>query len=135
MFALEVSKSEACERKQPRSYLKLWNQCSQSVQSQMSVLLLTGGERERMTTNHETYLLMASTQNDMEDWVKTIRRVIWAPFGGGQSTQTCFLTALNLSDFIGTACFARLLSNVCFYLSFTCRNCHVFKYRLAPYVM
>uniref|UniRef100_A0A8B9GP72 Rho GTPase activating protein 24 n=1 Tax=Astyanax mexicanus TaxID=7994 RepID=A0A8B9GP72_ASTMX len=36
-----------------------------------------------MTANHETYLLMASTQNDMEDWVKTIRRVIWAPFGGG----------------------------------------------------
>ncbi|XP_056146517.1 rho GTPase-activating protein 24 [Lampris incognitus] len=36
-----------------------------------------------MTSNHETYLLMASTQNDMEDWVKTIRRVIWAPFGGG----------------------------------------------------
>ncbi|MBN3275632.1 RHG24 protein, partial [Polyodon spathula] len=41
-----------------------------------------GGDRERMTANHETYLLMASTQNDMEDWVKTIRRVIWAPFGG-----------------------------------------------------
>lgn len=36
-----------------------------------------------MTTNHETYLLMATAQNDMEDWVKTIRRVIWAPFGGG----------------------------------------------------
>ncbi|XP_069486510.1 rho GTPase-activating protein 24 isoform X2 [Ambystoma mexicanum] len=44
---------------------------------------LPGGERERMTANHETYLLMASTQNDMEDWVKSIRRVIWAPFGGG----------------------------------------------------
>ncbi|XP_053267058.1 rho GTPase-activating protein 24 isoform X4 [Pleuronectes platessa] len=42
-----------------------------------------GADRERMTANHETYLLMASTQNDMEDWVKTIRRVIWAPFGGG----------------------------------------------------
>ncbi|XP_073679997.1 rho GTPase-activating protein 24 isoform X2 [Garra rufa] len=42
-----------------------------------------GGDRERMTSNHETYLLMASTQNDMEDWVKSIRRVIWAPFGGG----------------------------------------------------
>lgn len=135
MFALEVSKSEACERKQPCSYLKLWNQCSQSVQSQMSVLLLTGGERERMTTNHETYLLMASTQNDMEDWVKTIRRVIWAPFGGGQYTQTCFLTALNFLDFIETACFACLLSHVCFYLSFTCRNCQVFKYLLALYVM
>ncbi|KAF3701934.1 Rho-type GTPase-activating protein 24 [Channa argus] len=45
--------------------------------------VLPGGDRERMTANHETYLLMASTQNDMEDWVKTIRRVIWAPFGGG----------------------------------------------------
>uniref|UniRef100_A0AAX7SPP4 Rho GTPase-activating protein 24 n=1 Tax=Astatotilapia calliptera TaxID=8154 RepID=A0AAX7SPP4_ASTCA len=45
--------------------------------------VIPGGERERMTANHETYLLMASTQNDMEDWVKTIRRVIWAPFGGG----------------------------------------------------
>ncbi|XP_013861917.1 rho GTPase-activating protein 24 isoform X2 [Austrofundulus limnaeus] len=42
-----------------------------------------GGDKERMTNNHETYLLMASSQNDMEDWVKTIRRVIWAPFGGG----------------------------------------------------
>ncbi|KAM3938440.1 rho GTPase-activating protein 24 isoform 3-T3 [Leptodactylus fuscus] len=41
------------------------------------------GDRDRMTANHETYLLMASTQNDMEDWVKSIRRVIWAPFGGG----------------------------------------------------
>ncbi|XP_068089602.1 rho GTPase-activating protein 24 isoform X3 [Hyperolius riggenbachi] len=44
---------------------------------------MEGGDRERMTANHETYLLMASTQNDMEDWVKSIRRVIWAPFGGG----------------------------------------------------
>uniref|UniRef100_A0A9J8D9N9 Rho GTPase-activating protein 24 n=1 Tax=Cyprinus carpio carpio TaxID=630221 RepID=A0A9J8D9N9_CYPCA len=45
--------------------------------------VIPGGDRERMTSNHETYLLMASTQNDMEDWVKSIRRVIWAPFGGG----------------------------------------------------
>ncbi|KFP06992.1 Rho GTPase-activating protein 24, partial [Calypte anna] len=43
----------------------------------------SGRDQERMTANHETYLLMASTQNDMEDWVKSIRRVIWAPFGGG----------------------------------------------------
>ncbi|XP_049645712.1 rho GTPase-activating protein 24 isoform X2 [Suncus etruscus] len=41
------------------------------------------GDRDRMTANHESYLLMASTQNDMEDWVKAIRRVIWGPFGGG----------------------------------------------------
>ncbi|KAF0031590.1 hypothetical protein F2P81_016145 [Scophthalmus maximus] len=45
--------------------------------------VIPGADRERMTANHDTYLLMASTQNDMEDWVKTIRRVIWAPFGGG----------------------------------------------------
>lgn len=50
-------------------------------------VLSVGGDRERMTSNHETYLLMASTQNDMEDWVKSIRRVIWAPFGGGELLQ------------------------------------------------
>lgn len=57
-----------------------------------------------MTANHETYLLMASTQNDMEDWVKSIRRVIWAPFGGGESlrehavlTDTQRLTGVLLS--------------------------------------
>uniref|UniRef100_A0A8C2FT75 Rho GTPase activating protein 22 n=1 Tax=Cyprinus carpio TaxID=7962 RepID=A0A8C2FT75_CYPCA len=33
--------------------------------------------------DHEAFLLMANSQNDMEDWVKAIRRVIWAPFGGG----------------------------------------------------
>ncbi|XP_015195665.1 rho GTPase-activating protein 24 isoform X2 [Lepisosteus oculatus] len=49
----------------------------------MDYIFNQGADRERMTANHETYLLMASTQNDMEDWVKTIRRVIWAPFGGG----------------------------------------------------
>lgn len=48
-----------------------------------------------MTSNHETYLLMASTQNDMEDWVKTIRRVIWAPFGGGQCNKTHIRSLLS----------------------------------------
>uniref|UniRef100_A0A8B9P0M6 Rho GTPase activating protein 22 n=1 Tax=Apteryx owenii TaxID=8824 RepID=A0A8B9P0M6_APTOW len=28
-----------------------------------------------------SFLLMANSQNEMEDWVKAIRRVIWAPFG------------------------------------------------------
>ncbi|XP_069719355.1 rho GTPase-activating protein 22 isoform X4 [Phaenicophaeus curvirostris] len=42
-----------------------------------------GGDREKMPVNHEAFLLMANSQNEMEDWVKAIRRVIWAPFGGG----------------------------------------------------
>ncbi|NXU48404.1 RHG22 protein, partial [Turnix velox] len=41
------------------------------------------GDQEKMPANHETFLLMANSQNEMEDWVKAIRRVIWAPFGGG----------------------------------------------------
>lgn len=61
------------------------NNCTGCESLQLCVCSLSaGGDRERMTSNHETYLLMASTQNDMEDWVKTIRRVIWAPFGGGE---------------------------------------------------
>ncbi|XP_071668055.1 rho GTPase-activating protein 22 isoform X2 [Patagioenas fasciata] len=41
------------------------------------------GDREKTPVNHEAFLLMANSQNEMEDWVKAIRRVIWAPFGGG----------------------------------------------------
>ncbi|NWY03971.1 RHG22 protein, partial [Nothoprocta ornata] len=41
------------------------------------------GDHEKMPVNHEAFLLMANSQNEMEDWVKAIRRVIWAPFGGG----------------------------------------------------
>ncbi|NXJ07142.1 RHG22 protein, partial [Odontophorus gujanensis] len=41
------------------------------------------GDREKIPVNHEAFLLMANSQSEMEDWVKAIRRVIWAPFGGG----------------------------------------------------
>ncbi|NWV56744.1 RHG24 protein, partial [Daphoenositta chrysoptera] len=57
--------------------------CNEESPGKFLFEIVPGGDRERMTANHETYLLMASTQNDMEDWVKSIRRVIWAPFGGG----------------------------------------------------
>uniref|UniRef100_A0A8C2WK78 Rho GTPase-activating protein 24 n=1 Tax=Cyclopterus lumpus TaxID=8103 RepID=A0A8C2WK78_CYCLU len=33
--------------------------------------------------DHESLLLMANSQSDMEEWVRAIRRVIWAPLGGG----------------------------------------------------
>ncbi|XP_076025771.1 rho GTPase-activating protein 22 isoform X1 [Genypterus blacodes] len=42
-----------------------------------------GGEKDRAPISHESFLLMANAQTDMDDWVKAIRRVIWAPFGGG----------------------------------------------------
>uniref|UniRef100_A0A3Q1HTB2 Rho GTPase activating protein 22 n=2 Tax=Anabas testudineus TaxID=64144 RepID=A0A3Q1HTB2_ANATE len=41
------------------------------------------GEKDRAPISHESFLLMANSQADMDDWVKAIRRVIWAPFGGG----------------------------------------------------
>ncbi|XP_017320199.1 rho GTPase-activating protein 22 isoform X1 [Ictalurus punctatus] len=44
---------------------------------------VTGTEKDRSAPSHDAFLLMANSQNDMEDWVKAIRRVIWAPFGGG----------------------------------------------------
>ncbi|KAM8924440.1 rho GTPase-activating protein 22 [Pelodytes ibericus] len=37
---------------------------------------------DKVAVNHEAFLLMANSQNEMEDWVRAIRRVIWAPFGG-----------------------------------------------------
>uniref|UniRef100_A0A8C2WFX0 Rho GTPase activating protein 22 n=1 Tax=Cyclopterus lumpus TaxID=8103 RepID=A0A8C2WFX0_CYCLU len=41
------------------------------------------GEKDRSGISHESLLLMANSQSDMEEWVRAIRRVIWAPLGGG----------------------------------------------------
>ncbi|NXY41407.1 RHG22 protein, partial [Ceuthmochares aereus] len=58
---------------------------SSELNAKRFVFCLSGGagDREKMPVNHESFLLMANSQNEMEDWVKAIRRVIWAPFGGG----------------------------------------------------
>ncbi|KAJ3610110.1 hypothetical protein NHX12_022204 [Muraenolepis orangiensis] len=42
-----------------------------------------GGEKERMGVSHESFMLMATSQSDMEDWVRTIRRAVWSQLGGG----------------------------------------------------
>ncbi|XP_071386548.1 rho GTPase-activating protein 22 [Centroberyx affinis] len=42
-----------------------------------------GGEKDRTGISHESFLLMANSQSDMEEWVRAIRRAIWAPLGGG----------------------------------------------------
>lgn len=53
-------------------------------------LCLAGGarEQEKVSPNPEAVLLMASSQRDMEDWVQAIRRVIWAPLGGGTARSS-----------------------------------------------
>uniref|UniRef100_A0A3Q1CNU0 Rho GTPase activating protein 22 n=1 Tax=Amphiprion ocellaris TaxID=80972 RepID=A0A3Q1CNU0_AMPOC len=41
------------------------------------------GEKDRTGISHESFLLMANSQSDMDEWVRAIRRAIWAPLGGG----------------------------------------------------
>ncbi|XP_051959152.1 rho GTPase-activating protein 22-like [Xyrauchen texanus] len=45
--------------------------------------IVPAGEKDKAAISHESFLLMANSQSDIDDWVKAIRRVIWAPFGGG----------------------------------------------------
>ncbi|CAL8256616.1 unnamed protein product [Lota lota] len=42
-----------------------------------------GGEKDRTGVNHESFMLMANSQSDMEDWVRSIRRAVWSQLGGG----------------------------------------------------
>lgn len=63
------------------------------------------GEKDRAPISHESFLLMANSQTDMDDWVKAIRRVIWAPFGGGtqkhkqsKKFKAAFTAAAGASD-------------------------------------
>ncbi|KAM6956674.1 rho GTPase-activating protein 22 [Aplochiton taeniatus] len=41
------------------------------------------GEKDRTGLSHESFLLMANSQSDMEDWVRVIRRAIRTQLGGG----------------------------------------------------
>lgn len=49
-------------------------------------MCVSGGavEKDRTGTSHESFLLMANSQTDMEEWIRAIRRAIWAPLGGGK---------------------------------------------------
>lgn len=63
--------------------------CTGTLHKPVSPCLPGGaGEREKVPANPEALLLMASSQRDMEDWVQAIRRVIWAPLGGGTARRS-----------------------------------------------
>lgn len=54
--------------------------------SDVGTCVFLGGavEKDRTGTSHESFLLMANSQTDMEEWIRAIRRAIWAPLGGGK---------------------------------------------------
>ncbi|XP_033109265.1 rho GTPase-activating protein 24-like isoform X2 [Anneissia japonica] len=46
------------------------------------------GHTGRMAGNHDTFLLMAATQIDMDNWIQAIQRVMYARVGGGVFGQS-----------------------------------------------
>lgn len=89
------------------------------------------GEREKVPANPEALLLMASSQRDVEDWVQAIRRVIWAPFGGGTARSPHahpveHLPPGNHAPPPHWACLTPLLRAplLCPVLLMACRHCH-----------
>ena len=51
--------------------------------SRLLLFLLSANEQIKVNNNHESYLLSAPSQADMDEWMKVIKRVILSPFGGG----------------------------------------------------
>uniref|UniRef100_A0A3P9JYV2 Rho GTPase activating protein 22 n=1 Tax=Oryzias latipes TaxID=8090 RepID=A0A3P9JYV2_ORYLA len=51
------------------------------------VIVPSAGEKDRSGVGHESFLLMANSQSDMEEWVRAIRRAIWAPLVFGQHLE------------------------------------------------
>ncbi|XP_078576155.1 rho GTPase-activating protein 24-like isoform X2 [Branchiostoma floridae x Branchiostoma japonicum] len=45
--------------------------------------VVPGPGNQRINASHETYLIQAASQSEMEAWIRAIRRVIYAPYGGG----------------------------------------------------
>lgn len=52
--------------------------------------IFPGSVQSKMTPNHDTFLLWAATADERDTWIKALRKVMHAPFGGaifGQSLQ------------------------------------------------
>lgn len=47
--------------------------------------IVSGKDKEGrpVSSNHETFLLIASSQQEMDEWIRAINRIIYAPVGGG----------------------------------------------------
>ena len=45
--------------------------------------LFVGGDKTRKDNGHEAYLLAAANENERREWVRIIRKVIYAEKGGG----------------------------------------------------
>lgn len=47
--------------------------------------IVSGKDKEGrpVSSNHETFLLIASSQQEMDEWIQAINRIIYAPVGGG----------------------------------------------------
>lgn len=47
-------------------------------------LYCVGGDRSKMSSNHDTYPLWASSDDERKSWVLVIRKVIYHDRGGGK---------------------------------------------------
>lgn len=47
--------------------------------------IISGKDKEGrpVSSSHDTFVLIASSQQEMEEWIRAINRIIYAPFGGG----------------------------------------------------
>nr|XP_022318828.1 rho GTPase-activating protein 24-like isoform X1 [Crassostrea virginica] len=64
--------------------------CLLEISADVSLMDEPGKGQSRVTSNHETYLLWASSDEERQKWIKDIRRVMYSSFGGaifGQSLE------------------------------------------------
>jgi len=49
----------------------------------MNNYLSVGGDKTQRDNGHETHVLAAATENERREWIRVIRKVIYAEKGGG----------------------------------------------------
>ncbi|XP_022318828.2 rho GTPase-activating protein 24-like isoform X1 [Crassostrea virginica] len=66
------------------------DKCLLEISADVSLMDEPGKGQSRVTSNHETYLLWATSDEERQKWIKDIRRVMYSSFGGaifGQSLE------------------------------------------------
>ena len=52
-----------------------------------NIFMLLGDDKARMAPNHETYLISASSEEERNDWLKVMTKIMFANKGGGNTNR------------------------------------------------
>ena len=70
------------------------------VKTDLIVYYLFAGKEPSKSSNHETFLLCAASDEERQEWIKAIKRVMYSSLGGGNNLTLYILGKISADDIL-----------------------------------